>query len=102
MGSLATWRDIALIVLVLEGIVAATLLLVVTVGGLWLIRRSRQYLREYIAQAIGVTHMAREMASDLSGEAAEPIIAASSTKAAVEATIRAIFRKVRKQGGTHA
>ncbi len=96
MGSLATWTDIALIVLILEGIVATTLLLVVSVGALWLIGKSRRYLRENIAQAIGVTHMAREMASDLSEEAAEPIIAASSAKAAVEATIRAIFRKVRK------
>ncbi len=95
MGSLETWRDVALIVLTLEGIVFITLLLVMTAGFVWVVRKARKYLQEYMGHAMEVTHTVRSTALDLSRQAAEPVIAAASAKAAVQASLRTLIHKVK-------
>jgi hypothetical protein len=97
MGSLETWRDIALIVLTLEGIIFITLLVVMTAGFVWVVGKARKYVQEYIGQAMEVTHTMRSTALDLSRQAAEPIITVSATGAAVRSSLKALIRKVKRE-----
>ncbi len=102
MGSLNTWRDIALIVLAFEGIVFITLLLVMTAGFVWLVRKARKYVQEYIGRAMEVTHTMRSSAIEVSRKAAEPIITVAAAEAAVQSSLRTLIRKVKKEGRIYA
>jgi hypothetical protein len=91
---LSSLRDIALIILAFEGFVIGLLLLALTFGAVWAMRKFRQWLGENISRGMDLLQNLRAEVEKVSMSIAEPFIKIDSSIAATRETVRHIRNKL--------